>query len=458
MSQLRRAPFLSASIRFLSTRPAEIVSPVFSQIIPGSRVLQLSEPESSNILKGTSLGMLNNFMTHFDDNITISAVFFASSSPDVFSGGVDENEIREKNGITIKLVHDVINSISSSKKVTLAVYGGYSSGSGYAIFSGSKYLLGTPSTKICIDELSRGYLPLGGLAYRFARGCPEGVAAARYFGCSQAMIYGNDAFSLGLVTHLVEEEPHISLCNALAHTISPRALEKSTQTESVDIDALPDLIEALHGEWDIDVLDDEMWNKVLLVPMDGESEVFNDPSFSAEDAYTLAADIQHCFSTDDIQETVVRLREIASKESGAPWATRALSNMEQLHPLLLHAWYKLTGIAGKGGLEAVLEAEERVNSVTNNVALRRLLEKTLEGPSDETVDLLSRLRSVSQTEVDALFKPLTKVVSKKSPSGSKNTITSLYCIRIARSKQHKRVDYPVLCWKTLSPCVIVSIT
>lgn len=41
---------------------------------------------------------------------------------------------------------------------------------------------------------------------------------ARYLAISERVIYSNDLYSLGLLTHLVEEQPHDSLAHAFAHT------------------------------------------------------------------------------------------------------------------------------------------------------------------------------------------------------------------------------------------------
>jgi enoyl-CoA hydratase/carnithine racemase len=47
------------------------------------------------------------------------------------------------------------------------------------------------------------------------------IQAARYYACSGSNIYGNDGYALGLLSHLVEEEPHFALTRALASSISP---------------------------------------------------------------------------------------------------------------------------------------------------------------------------------------------------------------------------------------------
>jgi len=47
------------------------------------------------------------------------------------------------------------------------------------------------------------------------------------------------------------------------------------QTEPVDETAIPDLIEAMHAECDIDIDDPDVWNEVLLVPPSEVEDGYN---------------------------------------------------------------------------------------------------------------------------------------------------------------------------------------
>jgi len=311
--------------RYLSSVIHPMSDPVFTTVYSGSRILELSEPEKSNKLSISTLGTLSSLIHKYDDNLVISALFFSSSSPEIFSNGIDDIDIRDNKELLFKEIKKVIEAISRSTKETLAVFDGECDGTAYAIFSSSKYLLGTPSTDIRVTDLSKGRMPLGGLAYRFVKGCDEGVEAARYYALSQASIYGNDAFSLGLVTHLVGESPQHILAHGLSHTIPPSPKSRNIQGSAVDISSLPLLVESMHAECSLDVIDDEIWNEVCLVTPEREREIFSNEENEREDAYTLSKDIHYCFSVNSPEESVLRLHSLLEKHNSSLSSSSSLS-------------------------------------------------------------------------------------------------------------------------------------
>lgn len=79
-----------------------------------------------------------------------------------------------------------------------------------------------------------------------------------------------DLYNLGIVTHLVEEDPYDNLSHAIAHTIPDNALKHSdVQEPGTDITALEDLLSTMHvdSETNEDVLKHESWDKLLVVPI-----------------------------------------------------------------------------------------------------------------------------------------------------------------------------------------------
>ena len=42
---------------------------------------------------------------------------------------------------------------------------------------------------------------------------------SRYLAYSQRIIQGADLYAMDLLTHLVQENPHFTFCNALGHSI-----------------------------------------------------------------------------------------------------------------------------------------------------------------------------------------------------------------------------------------------
>ena len=155
--------------------------PVFTLRNPGSRVLQLSYPSTGNVLNKNTTSMVKSKLESFVDNVSVQAVIFDSKSPDVFSTSFDEkskNDAGTVSGIN-SMAKSIIDFTKSSGKATMTVYDGRMNGTAYAAFAGSKYRLAGPSTSLVVDELLKGVLPSGGMAYYFAKAYDGGVAMAR---------------------------------------------------------------------------------------------------------------------------------------------------------------------------------------------------------------------------------------------------------------------------------------
>lgn len=378
---------------------------VFVDQYSGSRVVKLNQPDLSNPLSLQTLGRIKNLLKSYENNIAVGAIFLASSSPSMFSNGPSDADLKNNKDILFKEVVEIIEANQSNQK-TLSVFGGFSSGTAYSVFSSSKYLLGTPKTNIVVNDLSRGFLPFGGLAYRFAHGCSIGVEAARYFAYSAAPIYATDAFSLGLVTHCVEDEPFETLADALSQTVPQNFRTKCAQPDAVPAEALPELLEAMHGDCDIDVDKDEIWDKLLLV-RGADDSYFNDPALVAGDIDVLEPDIKYCFAKDsNIIEILERLEE--KRLSGNEFAANTLTNLIHIDPLIVKAWHKFTSFASSAPFNAVLEAEIRVNTrLLERSNLKRVDQSlTLIPPNDQLSTLLTSFSTVSDVEVDDLFRPM----------------------------------------------------
>ena len=74
-------------------------------------------------------------------------------------------------------------------------------------------------------------------------------------------------FSLGLLTHIVEEEPHVSLVHALAHTMPIDDHMKAVQSMAVDASSVKGLLDTMDvtSEFKGSIMDDASWNEIMLV-------------------------------------------------------------------------------------------------------------------------------------------------------------------------------------------------
>jgi hypothetical protein len=74
-------------------------------------------------------------------------------------------------------------------------------------FAGSKYRLSTPRTGMVVDDLFKGYFPLGGYPYHFMKkNKAAGLEFARYTAVCGASLNAEEMYTLNLITHVAQED------------------------------------------------------------------------------------------------------------------------------------------------------------------------------------------------------------------------------------------------------------
>jgi len=349
--------------------------------------------------------MIISNMSNYNTNDQISAIIFISKSTHLFSINTDNNAAIQLQ----KAISTFINNNTNTIKNVITVYSGLFTGNTYSTFATSNYKLATPSTHLIISELLDNKIPSLGLAYYMTNSSPYGLAVARYAAVSGRPLMSMDLYSLGLVTHIVEQRPHVHLCEALAHTVPDRKITEEDRVsvsaekkivfgddESGEIaddnswpelttspfgkvivdDALGDLLDTMHvadpvidGK-SLDVMSDKIWDKMLLVK---PSELPRDPYlFSAdvttadvgdklprEDMDTILSDVVRVFSTDSVDECLSLLQSEAL--NGKDWAEKAHRSMTVIDRGAVTRWFEITRLAESGAsYEDVLSAEKKL--------------------------------------------------------------------------------------------------
>ena len=204
--------------------PSPAVAAVNTIVYPGCRVVELSDFPNGNALNMDSLSQISLKLKQFEDNNAVSAVLFtAELNPElhednVFSLGFTQTPSEE----LVDRVQTLSKDIFLHQTITLTAYEGYTTGTAFGLFGGSKYRLGTCNSQLQLSELRQGLLPIGGTAYHFSKGCKEGVAFARYMGVTQRILESGEMFSLGLLSHCVPQECHSVLFHGLGHTLAEK--------------------------------------------------------------------------------------------------------------------------------------------------------------------------------------------------------------------------------------------
>ena len=93
---------------------------------------------------------------------------------------------------------------------------------------------------------------------------------------------------------------------------------------------------------------------VKPIPISDDELFYGNSSDRRVDLEDHVDGINHCFSTDNVEECKKRLEGI--KED---WSEQALQAMNETKPQLLQTWFKLTKVAVKEPIDVVYKAEER---------------------------------------------------------------------------------------------------
>lgn len=239
---------------------------------PGSRFVELTRHLSGNPFTGLVLKKLANDFLLLEENDAVGTVIFGTNVEcgESFSTGFCEKSLQINRNQTLQGLYTLARLFSTYKKDFVSVSGSKMPGTVLGLNLNAKYRLGVPSLECTVTELTRGYVPAGGLAYHFSRKADAaGLIMARYLAYSLRTIQAVDLYEMGLLTHLVLENPHFMLCDALGHSIG--SVSQAYQQLPSHPETLKELLDTMHvcdDEWLEDPMDDPYWDKFMLIKTD----------------------------------------------------------------------------------------------------------------------------------------------------------------------------------------------
>mmetsp|Transcript_20051 Transcript_20051/g.28807 ORF Transcript_20051/g.28807 Transcript_20051/m.28807 type:complete len:502 (-) Transcript_20051:25-1530(-) len=316
----------------------------------GVRAVELCRPDKGNYL---DLMVINNLLTKLEnlkDNWTANAVFVGSRSIHYFSSGIHDDDMFAESPELFQKIQLLASKVEDFPDHLLALYGGYITGTPFAMLLGSHYRLGTPSLSLNVTEPSRGQIPMGGFAFKFCTLSPYGKIVSRYLTFSGAGIHSVELYEMGVLTTLTDHKPHIGM--QFGDTI-PRNDTQAVQPFQGEPEYLKGLIDDMHIGCDFDVSNHEAWDKFLLVPLQKPEP---DP-LHPHNIKFIYDDVEHCFSVDTVEEVLQRLEGMAN--DGKQWAVETLRNISKCDPLALKAFLRLTKEAA--AVRSEIESLEKFN-------------------------------------------------------------------------------------------------
>lgn len=333
---------------------ANMNSSVFVSKVPGCRVFSMGHPLMGNRLIQQVTYTLQDWVERLQGNSAVKILLFCSSSPDMFSVGLNNGASEEKVE-ELKSLHGLCTTIAESKTPTVAVYGGELNGTAYAAFASCTYRLATPSFHFRIDEIiEHNTIPKAGLAHHFCKVSPEdGKAMVRYLAISGHNVSGEEMYSMGMISHLVEEDPQSSLTSAIAHTLPDRGATE--YRAPVRGDTISELLDDMNMDCDIDVFKSDLWNEYMLVPPNrwdvqekDTSVVLEEKEVQDLDLSDISAWVTKCFggSSDSVEECTSKLRAQSEGDGiAAKWAQACLGAMQSADSQVVEKWWKITASA-----------------------------------------------------------------------------------------------------------------
>jgi len=192
----------------------------------GIATVRLNRPEAMNALNVILVGQLGDAFDELNGRDDISTIvlegagkaFVAGADVKFFVDKIRQDSFQEVYDFTAH-GHEVLNSIESSPKTTIALVTGLALGGGLELALACDYRVGTQRTQLRFPETSIGIYPGLGGTQRTVRIC--GIEAARFAVLAGSFMDARTASALGLLTHLVESSGVPNTVSGLASAGKP---------------------------------------------------------------------------------------------------------------------------------------------------------------------------------------------------------------------------------------------
>ena len=170
----------------------------------------LNRPDAMNAFNYDMLVELGNVAEELRTNADVRVVIITAAGEKAFSVGAD---LKERRGLTEQQVRrnvykigDVFNRIADLPQPTIAAINGYAFGGGMELLLACDFRVTGPEVKMGLTETSLAIIPGAGGTQRLPR--IIGEAKAMELILTARRFSGEEAYSFGLITRLVDEASH----------------------------------------------------------------------------------------------------------------------------------------------------------------------------------------------------------------------------------------------------------
>lgn len=174
-------------------------------------LVTLSRPKAANSLSLQMIDELFTTIEKIDKDSSIICTIFTAEGDRVFCAGADLKERKDMTDAqvkhTVKSISNLFTRISEMKMPTIAALNGVAYGGGLEFALSCDIRIASEAIRVGLTETSLAIIPGGGGTQRLAR--LIGIGAAKMMIFSSEPIDGNQAFSLGLIEHIVSRDDDV---------------------------------------------------------------------------------------------------------------------------------------------------------------------------------------------------------------------------------------------------------
>lgn len=209
----------------------------------GRATLTMNRPEVHNAFNESLVAGLTAALRRFDADPVVRLVMLAANGKS-FSAGADLNDMRrmadnsrEQNLADATGIAELMRTLNTLSKPTLALVQGAAYGGGVGLTSCCDIAIATARATFCVSEVKLGLIPAVISPYVIAA---IGARAARRYFMSAEILSASEAHRLGLVHELADDEQDLA---ARADRITTQLLKNGPGA----MNAAKKLIEAVAG-------------------------------------------------------------------------------------------------------------------------------------------------------------------------------------------------------------------
>lgn len=177
----------------------------------GVALLTINREEKMNILNNATLDEIKEVIQEVYDNKDIKALTITGSGDKAFAAGADIREIAKLNELNGRKFsehgQEIFDLIENCHKPVIAAINGFALGGGFELALSCHIRIASKNARLGLPEVSLGLLPGYGGTQRLTRLIGKGRSLELIM--TAEMLSAEDAFSMGLVNHVVESPANL---------------------------------------------------------------------------------------------------------------------------------------------------------------------------------------------------------------------------------------------------------